>query len=220
VRRSREAGTEPPPAERIRDAALGLLRAGGPAALTTRAVCEHAGVTAPTLYHHYGDKDGLLRALARAELLAFFARKQRMKPSDDALQDVKRGWDDWVQFAIDQPHLVGALQSGGSATVAPLREAAEAIAAERLARLAVLKPLAVDPATGARVLVAGANAVVQLLLDGLTVAEVRSLSALLRDGLVSSLCLPEPKSPRRGQHPAKQEAAEERHSGRKVRVHR
>jgi AcrR family transcriptional regulator len=24
-------------------------------------VCETAGVTAPTLYHHFGDKDGLLR---------------------------------------------------------------------------------------------------------------------------------------------------------------
>jgi AcrR family transcriptional regulator len=181
------ASRELPPVDRIRVSALELLREGGPAALTTRAVCERAGVTAPTLYHHYGDKDGLLRALAQAELLAFFARKQRMKPSDDALQDVKRGWDDWVQFAIDQPHLVRALQSGGSSTVAPLREAAEAIAAGRLARLATTTPLVVDPPTGARVLVAGANAVVQLLLDGLTVGEVRGLSALLRDGLVASL---------------------------------
>jgi len=174
-----------------------LLRAGGPSALTTRAVCECAGVTAPTLYHHYGDKDGLLRSLAQAELLAFFARKQRMKPSDDALQDVKRGWDDWVQFAIDQPYLVLALQSGGSATVAPLREAAEAIAAGRLARLTMSTPLEVDPITGARVLVAGANTVVQLLLDGLAVAEVRALSGLLRDGLVASLGAPSNPSPAR-----------------------
>jgi hypothetical protein len=119
---------------------------------------------------------------------------------------VKRGWDDWVQFAIDQPHLVGALQSGGSTTVAPLREAAESIAAGRLARLAALTLLAVDPATRARVLVAGANAVAQLRLDGLTVAEVRGLSALLRDGLVSSRLFPEPALPARGHRRAKQEA--------------
>jgi AcrR family transcriptional regulator len=176
-----------PPADRISRCALELLRDGGPAALTTRAVCECAGVTAPTLYHHYGDKDGLLRAVAQTELLAMFARKQRMKSTGDALLDLKRGWDDWVEFAIDQPHLVRALQASGSATTQPLREAAEAIAAGRLARLATSKPLAVDPATGARILVAGSNAVVQLLLDGLTVTEVRSLSALLRDGLVASL---------------------------------
>lgn len=183
-----------PPAERIRRCALELLREGGPAALTTRAVCECAGVTAPTLYHHYGDKDGLLRVVAQTELQAMFARKRRMKSTGDAMLDVKRGWDDWVEFAIDQPHLVRALQASGSATTQPLREAAEAIAAGRLARLATTTPLAVDPPTAARVLVAGANAVVQLLLDGLTVAEVRRLSKLLRDGLVSSLCASRVKS--------------------------
>jgi AcrR family transcriptional regulator len=176
------------PSERIRRCALEILRAGGPAALTTRAVCDCAGVTAPTLYHHYGDKDGLLRALAQSELLALFARKQRLKSTGDALRDLKRGWDDWVEFAIDQPHLARALQVSGRATTQPLQEAAEAIAAGRLAKLATTTPLLVDSATGARVLVAGANAVVQMLLDGVTVAEVRRLSPLLRDGLVASLC--------------------------------
>jgi AcrR family transcriptional regulator len=191
-----------PPADRIRHCALEILRDGGPAALTTRAVCACAGVTAPTLYHHYGDKDGLLRAVAQAELLAMFARKQGMKSTGDALRDLKRGWDDWVEFAIEQPHLVRALQASGGATTQPLREAAEAIAAGRLARLATTTPLVLDPPTGARVLVAGANAVVQVLLDGLTVPEVRGLSTLLRDGLVSSLYASQVKStssrPKRG----------------------
>jgi AcrR family transcriptional regulator len=183
-----------PPADRIRHCALELLRDGGPAALTTRAVCACAGVTAPTLYHHYGDKDGLLRAVAQTELLAMFARKQAMGSTGDPLQDLKSGWDDWVEFAIDLPHLVRALQASGGATTQPLREAAEAIAAGRLARLATTVPLVLDPPTAARVLVAGANAVVQMLLDGLTVPEVRGLSTLLRDGLVSSLYASQVKS--------------------------
>lgn len=190
-RRQKKASAESPvapPADRIRLCALELLRQGGPSALTTRAVCECAGVTAPTLYHHYGDKDGLLRAVAQAELLAMFARKQGMKSTGDPLKDVKRGWDDWVEFAIEHPHLARALQASGGATTQPLREAAEAIAAGRLARLATTVPLVLDPPTAARVLVAGANAVVQMLLDGLAVPEVRALSVLLRDGLVSSLC--------------------------------
>jgi AcrR family transcriptional regulator len=183
-----------PPADRMRLCALELLRAGGPAALTTRAVCECAGVTAPTLYHHYGDKDGLLRAVAQAELLAMFARKQGMKSTGKPLKDLKRGWDDWVEFAIEQPHLVRALQASGGTTTQALREAAEAIAAGRLAKLAMTTPLVLDAPTAARVLVAGANAVVQMLLDGLTVPEVRELSALLRDGLVSSLYASQVKS--------------------------
>ena len=34
-----------------------LLEQGGPDAVTTRAVCDAANVGAPTLYHHYGDKN-------------------------------------------------------------------------------------------------------------------------------------------------------------------
>ena len=125
--------------------------------------------------------------MAQAELLALFSRKQGMKSTGDPLKDVKRGWDDWVEFAIEQPHLVRALQASGGTTTQPLREAAESIVAGRLARLATTVPLALDTPTAARVLVAGANAVVQMLLDGLSVAEVRGLSVLLRDRLVSSL---------------------------------
>lgn len=180
---------EDAPAERILAAATSLLREGGPSAMTTRAVCERARVTAPTLYHHYGDKDGLLRAVAVSRLNDFFSRKQRMKPSGDPALDVRRGWDDWIEFAIEQPHLVRAVQAGGAAN-APLREAAEAIAAGRLQRLAETVELRVAPAVGARVLVAGANAVVQLLIEGASPAEVRRLSALLRDGILSSLTGP------------------------------
>lgn len=198
------ADVRPPPVERIRVAALGLLREGGPAALTTRAICERAGVTAPTLYHHYGDKEGLLRTLAQAELRAFFAYKQRMRPSDDPTADVKRGWDDWIHFALELPHLVRALRAGGPAAGAPLREAAEAIAASRLERLAATSPLKVHPATGARVLVAGANTVVQLLLDGMPAGEVRALSELLRDGLVASLFAPGSGAPGGRARPVRQ----------------
>lgn len=174
------------PADRIRMAALAVLRDGGPAALTTRAVCERAGVTAPTLYHHYGDKEGLLRAVAESELQAFFGRKQRMKPSDDPLRDVKRGWDDWIAFAIEQPDLVRAVRTGGG-SAASMREAAEAIVRVRLSRLATQVPLTVDIATGARMLVVTANAVVQLLLDGVSAPEVRRLSVLVRDGMLRSI---------------------------------
>lgn len=179
------------PVDRIRAAALALLREGGPPALTTRAVCERAGVTAPTLYHHYGDKEGLLRAVAESELRAFFGRKRRMQPSGDPRSDVHRGWDDWIEFAIEQPDLVRAIQAGGASAV-PMREAAEAIVRARLERLAQGVHLALDVGTAARVVVAAANAVVQLLLDGAPPAEVRRVGAILRDGVLQSIA-PSPR---------------------------
>ena len=42
--------------------ALEVLEHRGEAGFSTRAVCAMAGVTAPTLYHHFGSADGLLSA--------------------------------------------------------------------------------------------------------------------------------------------------------------
>jgi AcrR family transcriptional regulator len=49
--------------ERILQAAARLLAESGGDPVSTRAVCAAAGVGAPTLYHHFGDKDGLLDAV-------------------------------------------------------------------------------------------------------------------------------------------------------------
>lgn len=49
--------------EAIREAALALLRERGVARLTTRDVAERAGVSEASVYYHYTDKAGLLRAV-------------------------------------------------------------------------------------------------------------------------------------------------------------
>src|SRR5882762_3084625 len=56
---------------RILKAASELLARSADADISTRAVCEAAGVTAPTLYHHFGDKEGLLAAVVDFGWAAF-----------------------------------------------------------------------------------------------------------------------------------------------------
>src|SRR5262249_48382172 len=41
-------------------AAAGLLAAGGEQGFSIRELCARAGVTAPTVYHHFGDKAALV----------------------------------------------------------------------------------------------------------------------------------------------------------------
>ena len=43
-------------------AALTVLERDGEGQFSTRAVCAIANVTAPTLYHHFGNANGLLSA--------------------------------------------------------------------------------------------------------------------------------------------------------------
>ena len=57
-------------------AALQVLEHQGEAAFSTRAVCAMAGVTAPTLYHHFGSADGLLSAAITEGFAQFLAGKK------------------------------------------------------------------------------------------------------------------------------------------------
>lgn len=179
----------PSTADRVLEVASAVLREEGANALTTRRVCELAGVTAPTLYHHFGDKHGLLRALAQRELHTFFAEKRSMRPTDDAVADLMRGWDDWIGFARAKPQLVAALRQGDDGTIA-LRHAAEAIVIERLERLPKDRPLPVPKSVAAQALVAGANTVVQLMLDGVKHRELDKVNTLLKGALLAALLGP------------------------------
>jgi AcrR family transcriptional regulator len=51
---------------RIHQAALGLLRKGGPATVTVEAVSEASGVAKTTIYRRYANRDDLLRAALTA----------------------------------------------------------------------------------------------------------------------------------------------------------
>ena len=52
----------PPADERILQATIDGLTQLDPAALTLQRICKAAGVTAPTVYYHFGNKDGMITA--------------------------------------------------------------------------------------------------------------------------------------------------------------
>ena len=49
--------------DRLLLAAAELLHEAGDGTASTRAICARAGVQAPTLYHHFGSKQGLIDAV-------------------------------------------------------------------------------------------------------------------------------------------------------------
>lgn len=55
-------GDRPPAEERILAATVDGLTQLDPAALTLQRICRAADVTAPTVYYHFGNKDGLIAA--------------------------------------------------------------------------------------------------------------------------------------------------------------
>ena len=91
------------------NAALAALEEGGEAQFSTRAVCTTAGVTAPTLYHHFGNADGLLSAAMSAAFEQFLARKLAASTSPDPVTALRQGCDDYVLFAAERPRLYAAM---------------------------------------------------------------------------------------------------------------
>ena len=89
--------------ERIVEAAAALLTEGGREAVSTRAVSAAAGVQAPTIYRIFGDKHGLLDAVAEHGFATYLVSKTSSPPGGDPVQDLRRGWDLHVGFGLAHP---------------------------------------------------------------------------------------------------------------------
>lgn len=109
--------------ERILQAALRLLADSGDAPVSTRAVCAAAGVGAPTLYHHFGDKDGLLDAVVVYGFQRYLAEKRARPSTGDPVEDLRRGWDQHVEFGRAQPAFYALMYGAGRSAGAASEEA-------------------------------------------------------------------------------------------------
>ncbi|GAA0617898.1 helix-turn-helix domain-containing protein [Streptomyces crystallinus] len=74
------------------EVAAQLLREHGPSGVTTRAVAQAAGMQAPAIYRLFGDKDGLLDAVAEHVLAAYVDGKEPGN-GGDPVADLRAGWD-------------------------------------------------------------------------------------------------------------------------------
>jgi AcrR family transcriptional regulator len=162
--------------QRVVEAAASLLAEGGSDAVTTRAVATAAGVQPPAIYRFFGDKDGLLEAVAEHGYATFMANKQAQPPLDDPVGDLRAGWDLAVEFGLTNPALY-ALMYGERrrGTTSPAFEAGMQILLGRIRRLAETGWLRVDESLAAALIHATARGAV---LTWLSLPEERRDPAL------------------------------------------
>lgn len=91
--------------DRIVSMAAGLLDAGGREAVSTRAVCTAAGVQAPTLYRLFGDKRGLLDAVAAHGFMTYMTSETTRERDADPVENLRAGWDLHIGFGLANPFL-------------------------------------------------------------------------------------------------------------------
>lgn len=140
-------------------AALRVLEEEGQAQFSTRAVCAIANVTAPTLYHHFGNADGLLSAAITEAFRQFLESKKAAVTSPDPETALRQGWDDYVRFAAARPRLYAAMMGRvlSGATIPAAKQGAALLAA-RIQDIASEGRLALTVEAAADLAMASANA--------------------------------------------------------------
>ncbi|TCL82610.1 MULTISPECIES: TetR/AcrR family transcriptional regulator [unclassified Rathayibacter] len=163
--------TAPPTDTRARivDAAARLLREAGPAAVTTRGVAEAAGLQAPAIYRLFGDKDGLLEAVAEHVLSSWVAEKSAVVEEAaagdvDPIEDLRAGWTAQIEFGLANPALFRLLSDPARAAASPAATSGRRVLAARIQRVAAAGRLRVpeDRAVGL-IQTAGTGVVTTLL---------------------------------------------------------
>lgn len=131
------AADAPDARARILQAASDLVTAGGVAALTTRAVAAAASVQAPTLYRLFGDKRGLLDAVAEHGLAAFVNEKEQEPRDPDPVCDLRGAWERYITFGLDNPAVFAIMSEvGRTAPPSPATLAGLTVLRERVALIA------------------------------------------------------------------------------------
>ncbi|WP_374945522.1 TetR/AcrR family transcriptional regulator [Agreia sp.] len=150
-------------------AAAALLQHDGPAAVTTRAVADGAGVQAPAIYRLFGDKDGLLEAVAEHAMSEFVASKAAIveaATSDnvDPLDDLRSGWRNQIEFGLGNPVLFSLLSDPGRAESSPAAQRGRRILEARVHRVAAAGRLRVSENRAVGIIQAAGTGAIQTLL--------------------------------------------------------
>jgi len=87
----------------ILEAAEAVLLDQGVEGVSIRKVSERCGFTAPTIYHHFGDKKGLIDALLEARFAVVLGLMTSIERASDPAAYLMEMARAFVRFALDSP---------------------------------------------------------------------------------------------------------------------
>ncbi|MEZ0109674.1 AcrR family transcriptional regulator [Catenulispora sp. EB89] len=173
---------------RLVDVAAGLLAAQGPEAVTTRSVALAAGVQAPTIYRLFGDKNGLLEAVAESGFADYVAQKHPVDADDDPVEGLRAGWNLHIGFGLANPALfrlihTGMLTPDGRSAI----EAGADVLRQRVTRVARAGRLRVPERRAVDLIHAAGTGVVFALIEQPPDTRDESLSDLAWEGVCATI---------------------------------
>jgi AcrR family transcriptional regulator len=154
------------PAE-ILKATQELILAGGVDGVSIRKVSQRCSYSAPTIYHHFGDKQGLIDALLEERFRPLLAAMEAIPRREDPVQHLREMAQAFVSFALENPAHYQLLMDPGPSDVesVPSATAARALVRGDLEELEREGTLATrDPDAAFQILWAVLHGVISLYL--------------------------------------------------------
>ncbi|GAA0942434.1 TetR/AcrR family transcriptional regulator [Pseudonocardia zijingensis] len=189
--------------ERIVEAAVELLAKGGREAVSTRAVSAAAGVQAPTIYRLFGDKQGLLDAVASHGIAEYLHSKTTRERDPDPVDDLRRGWDLHVGFGLEHPALYalvfGEVRPGAES---PAQRRSAAVLAGMIRRVAEAGRLRVGEERAANLVHSTGRGVTLTLIGMPPEQRDPGLSGFARESVIAAITTDGPAGDGAGSVPA------------------
>lgn len=110
----------------ILDATAALLLEGGYEDFSMRRLADRCGYTAPTIYHYFGDKPGLIDALLEERFRSLLRHLRRVPSVGDAEADLIAMARAFTRFGLRNPTHYWLLTTARGADAVPPRSAEEA----------------------------------------------------------------------------------------------
>jgi AcrR family transcriptional regulator len=177
-------------------AAAQLLREKGARAVTTRGVAEAAGVQAPTIYRLFGDKDGLVDAVAEHVMATYVAAKSAAADvGQDPLTDLRSAWQVHVEFGLANPELYTLLSTRRPGNPSPATVTGIEVLRRRVRRLAAAGLLRVPEERALMTIHAAGTGTVLALLGMPARQRDVGLSDAMFDAVTGSILATAPSTP-------------------------
>jgi AcrR family transcriptional regulator len=107
----------------ILEASEALLVEDGLERFSMRRLASRCGYTAPTIYHHFEDKQGLIDAVVVARLEFVLARVRRLRRREDPVDTLRAMLMEFARLGLENPTHYRILSIPRPPDSAPLRQA-------------------------------------------------------------------------------------------------
>lgn len=166
-----------------------LMRERGVDQVSTRQICDAVGVTAPSLYYHFGDLQGLQHSAMEHAYARFMESWLEKSAASDPISRIRHGWNAQIAFCRDEPTLYSIIttQNATGAVHKHVQDAHRRVV-EDFRKVQQERSLRYPPELAAQVFSAaclGATAI--LVMQGELLAKIDRLSEVMLEDVLACI---------------------------------